>query len=141
LSKGLDKCLRNLAPATIVETKNLSDDARQVVYRNAVLLAAPLAGETSSQHCPGLTLAWSLALSLVGRLEVTPACAPAGAPACARAKGRTRPTFSQSSPYGGCFWVELGGCYLGVGAELPAVVDTSYPKRVPCLTSRFLIKH
>lgn len=30
----LGKSLRNLAPATIVEIKNLSDDARQVVYRN-----------------------------------------------------------------------------------------------------------
>jgi hypothetical protein len=84
------------------------------------LLVAPLAGETSSQHCPGPTLAWSPVLSLVGLLvlllagrlvkglEVTPACAPAyapaGAPACTCVKARTRPTFSggaSSSPTSG----------------------------------------
>jgi hypothetical protein len=71
---------------------------------------APLAGETSSQHCPGptlawslvLSLAWSLVLSLVGRLvkslEVTPAYAPAGAPACTCVKARTRPTLCRLLP-------------------------------------------
>jgi len=34
LSKGLDKSLRNLAPATLYEISNLEDDAQQLVYKS-----------------------------------------------------------------------------------------------------------
>jgi hypothetical protein len=53
-------------------------------------LEAPLAGETSGHHCPGLTLAWSLVLPLVGRLVWPGGNARLRACGCARLHLRKR---------------------------------------------------